>query len=58
MARMDYVIIYRVIALLNERGMTDDELSFLLGKANNYVFGFIVKPSYKNRFTEDQLDLA
>ncbi|MEC3879760.1 hypothetical protein [Parapedobacter sp. 10938] len=57
MARMDYVIICRVIALLNERGMTDDELSFLLGKANNYVFGFIVKPSDKNRFTEDQLDL-
>lgn len=57
MARMDYVIICRVIALLNERGMTDDELSFLLGKANNYVFGFIVKPGDKNRFTEDQLDL-
>jgi len=57
MAWMDYVIICRVIALLNERGMTDDELSFLLGKANNYVFGFIVKPSDKNRFTEDQLDL-
>lgn len=57
MARMDYVIICRVITLLNECGMTDDELSFLLGKANNYVFSFIVKPSDKNRFTEDQLDL-
>jgi hypothetical protein len=57
MARMDYVIICQVIALLNERGLTDDELSFLLGKPNNYVFGFIVKPSDKNRFTEDQLDL-
>jgi len=57
MARMDYVIICRVIALLGECGITDDELSFLLGKANNYVFSFIVKPSDKNRFTEDQLDL-
>lgn len=57
MSRMDYVIICRVIALINERGMTDDELSFLMGKANNYVFGFIVKPGDKNRFTEDQLDL-
>jgi len=57
MARMDYVIICQVIALLNQQGMTDDELSFLLGKANNYVFGFIVKPGDKNRFTEDQLDL-
>ena len=37
--------------------MTDEELSFLLGKANNYVFGFIVKPGDKNRFTEDQIDL-
>jgi len=53
MSRMDYAIICRVIVLLNERGMTDDELSFLLGKANNCVFGFIVKPGNKNRFTED-----
>lgn len=37
--------------------MTDDELSFLLGKPNNYVFGFIIKPSDKNRFNEDQIDL-
>jgi len=40
MARMDYVIICRVIEQLNKMGMTDDELSFLLGKPNNYVFGF------------------
>jgi len=57
MARMDYVIICRVIEQLNKIGMTDDELSFLLGKPNNYVFGFIVKPSDKNRFNEDQIDL-
>jgi len=57
MARMDYVIICRVIEQLNKMGMTDDELSFLLGKPNNYVFGFIFKPSDKNRFNEDQIDL-
>ncbi|TYR36330.1 hypothetical protein FXV77_10505 [Sphingobacterium phlebotomi] len=57
MARMGYVIICRVIEQLNKMGMTDDELSFLLGKPNNYVFGFIVKPSDKNRFNEDQIDL-
>lgn len=57
MARMDYVIICRVIKQLNKIDMTDDELSFLLGKPNNYVFGFIVKPNDKNRFNEDQIDL-
>ncbi|TYR36326.1 hypothetical protein FXV77_10485 [Sphingobacterium phlebotomi] len=57
MARMDYVIICRVIEQLNKIGMSDDELSFLLGKPNNYVFGFIVKPSDKNRFNENQIDL-
>ncbi|WP_164111813.1 MULTISPECIES: hypothetical protein [Sphingobacterium] len=57
MSRMDYVIICQVIERLNEIGMNDDELSFLLGKPNNYVFGFIVKPSDKNRFHEDQIDL-
>lgn len=57
MSRMDYVIICQVIERLNEIGMSDDELSFLLGKPNNYVFSFIIKPSDKNRFNEDQLDL-
>lgn len=57
MARMDYVIICQVIDQLNRISMTDDELSFLLGKPNNYVFGFIIKPSDKNRFHEDQVDL-
>lgn len=57
MSRMDYVIICQVIERLNEIGMGDDELSFLLGKPNNYVFSFIIKPKDKNRFHEDQLDL-
>lgn len=57
MSRMDYVVICQVIKRLNEIEMRDDELSFLLGKPNNYVFSFIIKPSDKNRFNEDQLDL-
>ncbi len=57
MSRMDYAIISRVIEILIQKGITDEELSFLLGKPNNYVFGFVMKPSDKNRFTEDHLDL-
>jgi len=57
MSRMDYVIICQVIEQLNEIDMGDDELSFLLGKPNNYVFSFIIKPSDKNRFNEDQINL-
>lgn len=57
MSRLDYVIIQQVIDRLHEIGMGDDELSFLLGKPNNYMFGFIMKPSEKNRFNEDQIDL-
>jgi len=57
MSCMDYVIICQVIKRLSEIDMRDDELSFLLGKPNNYVFSFIIKPSDKNRFNEDQLDL-
>lgn len=57
MSRMDYVVICQVIERLNEIDMGDDELSFLLGKPNNYVFSFIIKPSDKNRFNEDQIDL-
>lgn len=57
MSRIDYVIISQVINRLNEIGMSDEELSFLLGKPNNYVFGFIINPNDKNRFNEEQIDL-
>lgn len=43
--------------MLSQTGISDDELSFLLGKPNNYVFGFVMNPGDKNRFTEDQIDL-
>lgn len=57
MSRMDYVIISRVLKLLESARLTDEELSFLLGKPNNYVFSFIMDPSDKRRFTEAQLDI-
>lgn len=57
MSRMDYVIISQVVKLLQPAILTDEELSFLLGKPNNYVFSFIMDPSDKRRFTEAQLDI-
>lgn len=57
MAYMDYLIICRVLQRLTEIGMSDEELSFLLGKPNNHIFSFLIAPTDKNRFKEDQLDL-
>ncbi|TCR13953.1 hypothetical protein EDF67_10156 [Sphingobacterium sp. JUb78] len=37
--------------------MDDEELSFLLGKPNNYVFSYIANPNDKNKFKSDQVDL-
>lgn len=57
MSHMDYHIICRVIDLMAVIGMDDEELSFLLGKPNNYVFSFIANPNDKNKFKSDQVDL-
>lgn len=57
MSHMDYHIICRVIDLMAHIGMEDEELSFLLGKSNNYVFSFIANPNDKNKFKSDQVDL-
>ncbi|MEJ5148468.1 nuclear transport factor 2 family protein [Sphingobacterium sp. MYb388] len=54
---MDYHIICKVIDLIGQIGMDDEELSFLLGKANNYVFSYIANPNDKNKFKSDQVDL-
>lgn len=56
-SHMDYHIICRVIDLMADIGMDDEELSFLLGKANNYVFSFIANPTDKNKFKSDQINL-
>lgn len=57
MSHMDYHIICRVIDLMAHTGMEDEELSFLLGKPNNYIFSFIANPNDKNKFKSDQVDL-
>ncbi|QQD12359.1 nuclear transport factor 2 family protein [Sphingobacterium sp. UDSM-2020] len=57
MSHMDYHIICKVIDLIGQIGMDDEELSFLLGKANNYVFSYIANPNDKNKFKSDQVDL-
>jgi len=56
-SHMDYHIICRVIDLMARIGMEDEELSFLLGKPNNYIFSFIANPNDKNKFKSDQVDL-
>ncbi|MCW2259604.1 MULTISPECIES: nuclear transport factor 2 family protein [Sphingobacterium] len=56
-SHMDYHIICRVIDLMADIGMDDEELSFLLGKPNNYVFSYIANPNDKNKFKSDQVDL-
>lgn len=56
-SHMDYHIICRVIDLMADIGMDDEELSFLLGKPNNYVFSFIANPNDKNKFKSDQVNL-
>ncbi len=56
-SHMDYHIICQVIDLMTGIGMDDEELSFLLGKPNNYVFSFIANPNDKNKFKSDQVDL-
>lgn len=56
-SHMDYHIICRVIDLMAHIGMEDEELSFLLGKPNNYIFSFIANPNDKNKFKSDQVDL-
>lgn len=57
MSHMDYHIICKVIDLIGQIGLDDEELSFLLGKANNYVFSYIANPNDKNKFKSDQVDL-
>lgn len=56
-SHMDYHIICRVIDLMEDIGMDDEELSFLLEKPNNYVFSFIANPTDKNKFKSDQINL-
>lgn len=55
MSRIDFEIAKRVYERALELGMDDEEVSFLLGKRNKYVFD-ILDPTEKNKFKTEQLD--
>lgn len=55
MSRIDFEIAKRVYERLLLLGMDDEEVSFLLGKRNKYVFD-ILDPTEKNKFKTEQLD--
>lgn len=56
MSKMDFEIATLVYKRLLEIGMTDEELSFLLGKRNKYFFE-LLDPTEKNKFKTEQLDI-
>lgn len=55
MSRIDFEIAKRVYQRALALGMNDEEVSFLLGKRNKYVFD-ILDPTEKNKFKTEQLD--
>lgn len=55
LSRMDYELVCRILQLLEEIGMDDEELSFLLGKRNQYFFD-LIDPRKKQKLKTDQLD--
>ena len=55
MSRIDFEIAKRVYERALTLGMDDEEVSFLLGKRNKYVFD-ILDPTEKNKFKTEQLD--
>ncbi|SEL53457.1 hypothetical protein [Parapedobacter koreensis] len=54
-SRMDYELVLNVLRLLEETGMDDEELSFLLGKRNQYFFD-VIDPRKKQKLKTDQVD--
>lgn len=55
MSRIDFEIAKRVYERALALGINDEEVSFLLGKRNKYVFD-ILDPTEKNKFKTEQLD--
>lgn len=55
-SRMDYEQISKVLLLLEETAMDDEELSFLLGKRNQYFFE-LIDPRKKQKLKTDQVNL-
>jgi hypothetical protein len=56
MSKMDFEIARSVYNQINVSGLTDEEVSFLLGKRNTYVFG-LLDPTEKDKFKTEQLDI-
>lgn len=56
MSRMDFRIAELVYQRFNAIGLTDEEVSFLLGKRNKYVFD-LLDPTEKDKFKTEQLDI-
>ncbi|WP_257658749.1 hypothetical protein [Parapedobacter lycopersici] len=55
LSRMDYEVVCRILRLVQEIGMDDEEFSFLLGKRNQYFFD-LIDPRKKQKLKTDQLD--
>lgn len=53
---MDFEIAMQVYKHFTAIGLTDEEVSFLLGKRNKYVFD-LLDPTEKNKFKTEQLDI-
>lgn len=56
MSRMDFEIAILVYKRFTAIGLTDEEVSFLLGKRNKYVFD-LLDPTEKDKFKTEQLDI-
>lgn len=56
MSRMDYEIARRVYECCLAIGLSDEELSFLMGKRNKYIFD-LLNPAEKDKIKTEQLDM-
>jgi len=56
MSKMDFEIARSVYKCFSALGLTDEEVSFLLGKRNTYVFD-LLDPTEKDKFKTEQLDI-
>jgi len=52
---MDYELVCNILGLLDETGINDEELSFLIGKRNKYFFD-VIDPREKQKLKTDQSD--
>ena len=56
MSKMDFKIALLVYYRYSEIKLTDEEVSFLMGKRNKYVFD-LLDPTQKDKFKTEQLDI-